>query len=145
MPFRCIEFLCNFALLMKNVLSIGLVFLFFIQALLPNMDICCEIPKIPNLLEHYQEHQRDEDFNLWSFLNFHYGKQAKDTHHQQDSQDENLPFKGQPCCHGVVWFVPSFNTYSNDFHLITAPERRFDYQQPLHSEYRHSIFQPPRV
>lgn len=130
---------------MRSVLSIGFIFLFSYQALLPHMDLCCELPKIPILLEHYQEHQRSADLNLFSFLNFHYGNQAKDTHHHRDDHDEKLPFKGQPCCYGVVLIIPSFLMYHYIFQSVIAPEKKFDYQQPFHSEYIHSIFQPPQV
>ncbi len=132
-------------ILMKKLLLNGLALLISFQALLPPMDLCCEIPKIPALLKHYQEHAHGVDNNLVEFLTFHYGSQDKGAHHHQDDHDEELPFKGQPCCYTVTLFVPTFITYHYFCEAIMLPEKVFPYQEPLYSEYFHSIFQPPQV
>jgi hypothetical protein len=130
---------------MKKVLLKALIFLISSQALMPQMDLCCEIPKIPALLKHYQEHAHDADNNLITFLAFHYGPQKKEIHHHQDEHDEDLPFKEQPCCSAITLFVPSFVTYHYHGEAMILLEKKFPYQAPLYSEYFHSIFQPPQV
>lgn len=138
--------LCNFAFLMKSFLSIGWVFLFSFQALVPNMDICCEIPKIPNLLDHYEEHKACNDDSFWKFLVNEYLNFGDDSKgHHDDSDHEGLPFHSNHKCCCTSAFYASDQSFSLAIFEF-SPQTEFGYYTSFHpSEFPDSPFQPPQV
>ena len=79
---------------MKTIAYIVLVSIISAKAFLPNMDLCCDINKIPNFFDHYQLHKITYGDTFWEFVEGHYlynddeyGFIAADPEHA------NLPFK----------------------------------------------------
>lgn len=109
------------------------------------MDWCCELLKIPNLVEHYNEQTEDSGIGFTEFLDYHYGDQKKVERHKDDGHDGKLPLQGgHSCSHGISFIN------SEDFGFITielSEDQRISvfYQPPFSSAILDSLFQPPRV
>ncbi|MEJ8802106.1 hypothetical protein [Pontibacter sp. H249] len=115
----------------------------FIGSLLPNSDLH-ELTKIPALLQHYQEHQKNANktLNFIDFLKMHYACAAEQ---QSTDEHESLPFK-QMGNSAYDYFVntPAVQhpEYFNEqtqleqaHYLYAAPSDLFD----------GSIWQPPQI
>lgn len=135
--------------LMKLLTSISFSFLFLIQGVMPNLDICYEFQKLPNLFEHYQEHKECFDNSFFEFLVDDYldiDKNSVDaTDHHGDKDHENLPFQGSHQCHHVcVFYLETQNfplTVSHNSELAQP-----NYYNPIFtSQFQDSPFQPPKV
>lgn len=132
---------------MNSILSISFSFLFLIQGLAPGMDLCCELPKLPNLFEHYEEFAEHDGLSFISFLDLHYGDgQDAEDHHHDDEHDENLPFHGQhQCCHVNIFMTPLLGQPEiATLHFSTQTKGSL-YNFSLCSEYSESPFQPPKA
>lgn len=66
---------------MKQLMTIGLAVVLFVGSLVPPMSTR-EVIRLPELLTHYQQHQREEgpSLSFWSFLLDHY---LLDSHHHK--------------------------------------------------------------
>jgi hypothetical protein len=62
---------------MKVLATTFLSIIFLFQSSGPVMDWCCELLKIPNLIEHYNEQTGDTGIGFIEFLDYHYGDQKK--------------------------------------------------------------------
>lgn len=125
---------------MRHAVSIVIAFILLAEAFLPSTDKC-ELIKLVNLIDHYQEVQ--EDTSLFVFLASHYGGAEKSESHRRDSHDENLPFQERSCCHGLVFF-----SEQTRFPLL-IPEPAVQKQDPFYlapvaPAYRMPVFQPPQ-
>lgn len=113
--------------------------------MMPGLDLGCELQKLPNLLEHYQEHKACNDNSFLIFLIndfFHADDLAQD---HEDSEHENLPFHGNHnCCHPTSF-------YANQQHFsITAwgfntPHNFGFYNITFSTLFLDSPFQPPQI
>ncbi len=120
--------------------------LFFMVYLLSTTE-AHQLFKLPVVFQHYAEHKReDKDITIFRFLAIHYlHGSPRDKDYDRDMQ---LPFKATADCATAV--VPV--TAPEPTLEISAPEfpgnrneyfNRNDYFIP--SEFRCSIFQPPRI
>ncbi len=128
---------------MKQLLAIGLALLFFGGSLVPSMS-AEQIIRLPELVTHFHEHQREEGQNLsaWSFLMEHYSSDSQ--HHKAPKHSHSrLPsFDGG---HSTYDFTPI---------LQLAPCEPLVHELPAVAVFclRHfnarlalsSLFQPPR-
>lgn len=138
--------LLKFALLRNLYLKARVIFFtifIFIGSLLPNSDLH-ELTKIPVLLQHYQQHQKDSavPISFIEFLKMHY---ACATEQQSAAEHESLPFK-QMGNSAYDYFVSTpvvqHPEYFNEqtqleqaYYLYAAPSDLFD----------GSIWQPPQI
>jgi hypothetical protein len=113
---------------------------FFVGSFFPHSD-WEELPKLANLMEHYQEHRQQSGtaFSVWDFINLHYihpEKNQGDHHH-------NLPFF-QHAMSFAPALIPHFQ-----FALHYAPEapvnHRAEHRLMQAQNVHRSIFQPPKV
>jgi hypothetical protein len=99
-----------------------------------------ELPKIANLIEHFQEHQELSagEISFFEFLFLHY---ASNSEHPKET-DGKLPFQHN-CSFTFMAIIPSI-----EFSITTSTE------YPVHSvldsiqdtqECYNSIFQPPQI
>ena len=124
---------------MNLITSIFLTFLFLLQGFGLTMDLCCELPKISNLLDHYEEHNEVFGDSFMEFLEEDYFTFDGSQEH------EELPFQGSHhcCSHSLV-----FQSLQIDF--VISPEiaelkRQYSfYNSELFSEFLDSPFQPPQ-
>tara|TARA_A100000171_G_scaffold45453_1_gene49197 strand:- start:5977 stop:6369 length:393 start_codon:yes stop_codon:yes gene_type:complete len=118
--------------------------IFLLGSLSVNLDFCCEFQKLPNLFEHFSEHQQ---FNGDSFLDFlaeNYLKNDGEQKHHDTNDHENLPFHGaHQCSH-----APLFYTF--DFKILPenpgepADSAQGRYLSFYTSNYTDGPFHPPK-
>ncbi len=132
---------------MKFFLSIPFGFLLLVQTIGVNIDLCCELQKLPVLFEHYEEHSQYDDATFTEFLNFHYGSgEDAEEHHHDDEHDSKLPFHGQHhCSHGQIFMVTFFNTTDFIKQDFVIQKGTAHYNFSITSEYLDTLFQPPRA
>ena len=132
---------------MNSFASISFIFIFLVKGMFPGIDLGCELQKLPNLLDHYQEHKTCNDNSFLIFLVNDYINLAGDAEqpHHDDTDHEELPFHGNhQCCHASTF-------YASDGHFsITAFEYAFQaefdsYKPPHSSEFLDSPLRPPQV
>ena len=121
--------------------------LMIMQLLVSNLDLCCELQKLPSLLEHYQEHELSLGLSFPQFLDLHYGGETPaQMHHHDDEHDSQLPFSGQHHCHGPVTVAtPIFRGLVLEVHWFGRPVAMSIYQFSVSSAFLDSPFQPPQV
>lgn len=102
-----------------------------------------DLTKIPELIEHYQEHQEKYGDDLISFINKHYGGD-KHEHESKDRENhQELPFNhSHHICIDMKVDVPVFDL---DTHLKSIETKDyFVYQTPYTVSQAYSILQPPK-
>ena len=109
------------------------------------MDWCCELMKIPSLVEHYNEQAEDTGITFFEFFDNHYGDRENSQNHENDSHDGELPLQGHhSCAHGISLLSPvRFEFVSVD--LLEKHEISSFYQSLFSSASLGSLFQPPQV
>lgn len=127
---------------MKRILAI-----FLILQILSANTIAMEIMRLPFLVQHYLEHEKETNSGLsfTSFLSAHYLESA---HAEKDHCDEKLPFKHcHDCCSHqmaqATYIVPECELAIN----CPAPLSPVcnSVEQNFYSSYSGSIFQPPKI
>ena len=74
---------------MKKIIAISYLFIF----LCANTEVG-QLLKLPNLIEHFTEHQNHErDISFFDFVKSHYNPKHKHSHGDKHDGHENLPFK----------------------------------------------------
>ncbi|HET8753118.1 MAG TPA: hypothetical protein VFM59_02075 [Salinimicrobium sp.] len=109
------------------------------------MDWCCDLPKVPNLIEHFNEQAEDSGISFLNFMDYHYGDKENSPSHENDGHDEELPFQGSHSCCNIIAYIDSsnFETYSLKVSEVhTAP---LFYQPSFSSASLGSVFQPPKA
>jgi hypothetical protein len=115
------------------------------QAMVPSMDVCCELKKFPILFEHYQEQYENEGTSFLSFIDTHYGGK-QDAKDHQDEHDGNLPFHGQhQCCHCYIFIAPLLGQTEINPSYFSQGSGSSIYNFSVCSVYPASPFQPPKA
>ena len=125
---------------MKKIIAIFLITIF----LCANTSIG-QLLKVPNLLEHYKEHQISLGNNTISFVHFlklHYSKKFQNN---QEEDHQNLPFKTFDNVTSVL-FTISFNDIQIQLikSIITC-KQKFFYNKSFKSKLVISIWMPPKI
>ena len=131
---------------MNSILSISFGFLLLMQAMVPNMDLCCELQKLPNLFDHYEEHKEFDGDSFLQFLTEDYLNDKGDAQgHHDDSDHDDLPFHGQhQCAHGYVFIASLLDRIEmGTIHFSTQTKASL-YTFSISSEYLDTPFQPPQ-
>lgn len=117
-----------------------------IQMMAPNMDMCCELQKLPGLLAHYEEHKSFDDDGFFEFLVEDYFSHEGDNEgHHSDNNHEDLPFHGQhQCNHAPVFLTHSAQSIRLDNPLAILVSTGSRYLFACSSEYSETIIQPPQ-
>lgn len=130
---------------MARMLSLLLSALLLVQSAYPDMD---DVLQLNDLMEHASFHSEKYGDSFVTFLSKHYGALEQDhrqTHQEERSQHEELPFNHHACNHQVLVFVltgkplPSLRSVTR----VAAPSDFF-YQDSFSSFEQFEIFQPPR-
>lgn len=131
---------------MNLIASISFAFLFLIQGLTPGMDLCCELQKLPNLFEHYEEHKACNDDSFLKFLvNDYLNFDGNSQGHHDNSDHEDLPFHSNHKCSCTSAFYASDQLFSLAVFEF-SPQIKFGYYISFHpSEFPDTPFQPPKV
>ena len=110
------------------------------------MDICCEIQKLPNLLEHYEEHKECNDDSLLKFIfNDYINFDGLADKHNDDSSHKDLPFQGNhQCNHGGIYYSSiQIIELSNLGYSLT--DEICKYSVIFTTRFPDSPFQPPKA
>ena len=123
---------------MKKIIAIFLITIF----LCANTSIG-QLLKVPNLLEHYKEHQISLGNNAISFVQFlklHYSKKFENN----QEEHQNLPFKTFDNVTSV--FTISFtNLQIQLIKSIITCKQKFFYNKSFKSKLVISIWMPPKI
>ncbi len=102
-----------------------------------------DITKLPELLEHYQEHHESDGDSLLTFINKHYGGQ-KEQHKNENNEDhKNLPFHhSHHVCIDLKIDHPEFVVAYQPENNVS--EHYFYYEEPHTSVAASNLLQPPK-
>ncbi|MCU0350461.1 MAG: hypothetical protein MUF43_06455 [Flavobacterium sp.] len=124
---------------MKKIAAILLVFLFMCA----NTSIG-QLLKIPNLIEHYNEHKNELTTASISFIDFlesHYSKNAENN----PEEHQDLPFKTFEITSTVFVLVNNTNFQIQPRKAVISNKQKFFYQQSFKSNLISSIWLPPKI
>lgn len=114
------------------------------MALVMTMDLCCELQKIPNLLDHYAEHKASDGDSFWEFFVEDYvDDDAGENHHNENGHD-NMPFHGTHQCQHANVLFSSTATFSMEVFLRPLAPFNTSYQFTFSSPYLEAPLQPPQ-
>lgn len=131
---------------MKNLLAISISLIVSIQSI--GMDIS-DIFMLKDLVEHAKFHSKEYGDDFFTFFEKHYGElktEHQNTHHEEKSQHDKLPFQHNNCNHSLSEVVvsgyafplkKSVTFYTNEHH--------FHYKNLYLFLEIAPIFQPPRI
>jgi hypothetical protein len=131
----------------KRIISISLLFIFSLTTLVPS-TMWSDMGKIANLIEHFQEHKKeDSSISFWSFIELHYGSEFQK--HQAAHDHSKLPLKNAHPSVSTHIIVSDIN-YStlNINSQLAVPEQKQSlpsFNQSFISRNLTDIWQPPRV
>ncbi|MCM4156474.1 hypothetical protein DHD80_10720 [Gramella sp. AN32] len=117
-------------------------FVFLLQGLVLDMDLC---EKISNFISHYQDHKEYDGDSFIDFVVEDYFNDNGDKEGHHNGFDQKIPsHTSNQCCHPVVFLASSQWV---DFKVIRLENRnKFDnYSFNFNSRYLESPFQPPRA
>lgn len=102
-----------------------------------------DIAKIPELMEHYQEHQEKYDDGLISFINKHYGADKEKHESQERDEHHDLPFHhSHHVCIDMKVDLPYVAVEPGP--KKTVSKDYFVYRAPRTVSRTNSILQPPK-
>ena len=102
-----------------------------------------QLLKVPNLIEHYNEHKNELTTDSISFIDYivsHYSKNADNNHDHED-----LPFKTLDNSSSTL-FAFSIITYQIQVvKLLISTQKKFFYNKSFKSNLIASIWLPPKL
>ena len=99
--------------------------------------------KIPNLIEHYNEHKNELTSDSISFIDYivsHYSKNAENNHDHQD-----LPFKTLDNSSSVLFAFSIITLQTQTIKSLISPQKKFFYNKSFKSNLIASIWLPPKL
>ncbi len=132
---------------MKRILSISLLFIFSLTTLVPS-TLWSDMGKIANLIEHFQEHKKeDSSISFWSFIELHYGSEFQK--HQAAHDHSKLPLKNAHPSVSTLIVVSDINYPALNINSpLASPQQKQvmpSFNQSFISRNLTDIWQPPRV
>lgn len=122
------------------MLIIPFTFILLLQSLHVSLE---DIVKIPELVEHYQEHKAKSGDDFFAFLNKHYGGQKEQHESENHENHDDLPFHhSQHVCIDLKVDVPLLFVAKQPESEI--PEHYFYYEEPQTSAAATNLLQPPK-
>jgi len=130
---------------MNFITTISLTFLFLLQGFGLTLDLCCELPKIPILLDHYEEHNEAFGDSFLEFLEESYFTFDGSQKHHQNSDHGDLPFQdSHHCCSHSLVYYSSDTEYVIPLEIAELKPQYSFYNSEFFSEFLDSPFQPPQ-
>ena len=132
---------------MKQFISINLLIIFSLTTLVPS-TLWSDMGKIVNLIEHFQEHKKeDSSISFWSFIGLHYGSDFQQ--HQTAHDHSKLPLKNTHPSVNALILLSDINQPPLNILLESAtPEKKQvmpSFNQHFISRNLTDIWQPPRI
>lgn len=132
---------------MNRLTSISLSMIFVVQIFAPNMDMCCELEKLPALFAHFEEHKAFDGDSFFEFLveDYVHHDDNSEGHHDHD-KDDDLPFHGQhQCNHAPIYLTYTFSNIELGNKSFSLQTKGSFYQFSISSEYLDKPIQPPQA
>lgn len=131
---------------MKVFTSISMSFIFLLQGMASDMDLCEPIDNTFNFITQYHDHK---DFDGNSFFEYIAEEYFGDDHHGEeqprDSSEKQSPaHSDHQCCHPLVFITPTNTVVLNLLKFEEKKQVNSNTSQ-LNSRFMESLFQPPRV
>jgi SNF family Na+-dependent transporter len=124
---------------MNKVIAIFLISLFMCA----NTSIG-QLLKVPNLIEHYNEHKKEFTKTSISFIDFIKLHYSKNTNHNQE-EHQNLPFKTFDNVTNV-FLLDTFNSFQIQIlKPLISSKKIFFYTKSFKSNLIASIWLPPKI
>jgi hypothetical protein len=131
---------------MKSLAYILLLSMISVKAFLPNMDLCCDLHRIPAFFDHYQVHKVQYGDTFWEFVEGHYF--YNDDNYEfvaEDPDHANLPFReSHQSLNNWVFYTPSESIALSEPSFPPAAKLGFHMPGRL-AKADISPFQPPRI
>lgn len=131
---------------MKLFAATFMAFLFLIQGMSINVDLCGKMEHFTDFLAHYQIHKKQGGDTFLEYIGEEISSYAgledshKDDSHRHDTSDHE-PHK---CCHASVFVSPS-SVAALDSIFVIQQSPPIHYSFLFNSRFLESLFQPPRV
>mgnify|MGYP005859664051 FL=1 len=121
-----------------------LIALFLISVFICANTSIGQLLKIPNLIEHYNEHKNELTTASISFIDFlesHYSKNAENN----PEEHQNLPFKTFEITSTLFVLVSNTNFQIQPVKVVISNKQKFFYQKSFKSNLITSIWLPPKI
>ena len=131
---------------MKLLTSISMSFIFLLQGMALDMDLCEQIEKVSHFINHYQDHKNFDGDSFFEYVvdeyfsDDHGGKE----HHKNSNQGQSPAHSNHQCCHPLVFIAPS-NLVTLSPLKIKENVQISTYTNEFNSRFLESLFQPPRA
>ncbi|WP_290822357.1 hypothetical protein [Flavobacterium sp.] len=102
-----------------------------------------QLLKVPNLIEHYNEHKNELTSDSISFIDYivsHYSKNAENNHDHQD-----LPFKTLDNSSSVLFAITIVTYQIQVVKPLISTQKKFFYNKSFKSNLIASIWLPPKL
>ncbi|MEP0713849.1 hypothetical protein [Algoriphagus sp.] len=130
---------------MKLIRNRSFIALLLLGMLSMNLDLSCQIQKIPFLLSHFEDHQTLHGDSVLEFVVEDYIDHGSDNKSHDEENHDNLPFHGNThCCYPSVFYASNENFQLMLFEFASQYEFGF-YAPSFSSEYLDMPFQPPKA
>ncbi|VXC43108.1 conserved hypothetical protein [Flavobacterium sp. 9AF] len=124
---------------MNKIIAIFLITIF----LCANTSIG-QLLKVPNLLEHYKEHQKNvatSSISFVQFLKLHYSKNFENN----QEEHQNLPFKTFDNVTSVLFVISFINLQIQLIKPLITCKQKFFYNKSFKSKLVITIWMPPKI
>jgi hypothetical protein len=137
-----ILYICVDLELMRSFIALSLLSLYLFTSVEFH-----EIMKLPQLVNHYKEHQEEQKgITLWDFLCEHYAH--GDVFDDDRDKDMKLPYKSLDCNHAISFTVlPPIVSIETQKPINLTSIKTFSnyYSNQFCSDNFSSIWQPPKI
>lgn len=123
-----------------------MAFLFLLQGMSPNMELCEQLEKASNFISHYQIHKEYGGDSFYEYVVEELFSDDGDNnaHHDGSHEDKAPVHSHHQCCHPSV-FIPTSNGIAIKVFDFKVKKKYSFYSFQFNSRYLESLFQPPRA
>lgn len=131
---------------MKALVSVLMSFIFLLQGVSMDMDLCEKIEELSAFITHYQDHKEYDGDSFFEYVVEDYFNDYgdKEGHHNGSEHDKVPSHSNHQCCHPIVFVTPSNSVAIKSIRF--EGNTQFDqYTSQFNSRFLESLFQPPWV
>ncbi|GBF22165.1 hypothetical protein C21_04358 [Arenibacter sp. NBRC 103722] len=131
---------------MNIFVSISMSFIFLLQGVAMDMDLCEQIEKISHFVEHYQDHREYDGDSFFEYVvEDYFNSEGDNGFHHTGSEEDKIPsHTHNQCCHPIVFVAPANSVEIKSIRF----ENSFEYGKYsflFNSRFLESLYQPPRA
>lgn len=120
-------------------------FIFLLQGVAMDMDLCEQIEKISHFVDHYQDHREYDGDSFFEYVVEDYFNTDgdKEGHHTGSEKDKIPSHNHNQCCHPIVFVAPAYSVAIKSIRLENSIEFG-QYSFHFNSRFLESLYQPPK-